>query len=99
MQRKRAKKRQVTYRLDTGLLECIEALRAVYPRFTATDIVDLMLKGFLARHDIGTKAGAEQLDRAVGQYLRGDFDRTLAVFRQLHARLAEASESPDPEDK
>ena len=84
MPRRSAGKKQVAYRLDTKLLDCIDSLQVIYPRFSATDIVDLMLKGFIAAHDVGSATGEGQLDRAVGQYLRGQFDRAL---EEAHERI------------
>ena len=99
MQKKRPGKRQVTFRLDTRLLDCIDRLREIYPHFTATDIVDLMLKGFLATHDFSSHEGEAQMDRAVGQYMRGEFDYTLEEMHDLAARPVEgAAEQSNPEE-
>ena len=78
------------FRLDTRLLDCIDRLREIYPHFTATDIVDLMLKGFLATHDFSSYEGAAQMERAVGQYLRGELDYTLEEMHDLCGPLGRA---------
>ena len=88
MPRRSAGKKQVAYRLDTKLLDCIDSLQVIYPRFSATDIVDLMLKGFIAAHDVGSATGEEQLDRAVGQYLRGQLDIALEEAHEEYAVMA-----------
>ena len=99
MPRRSAGKKQVAYRLDTRLLDCIDALRVIYPRFSATDIVDLMLKGFIAAHDIGSATGEDQMDRAVGQYLRGELDRALeegvGIARMIAKGREQASDSAE----
>ncbi len=95
-------KRQVAYRLDTRLLGCIDSLRAIYPRFSATDIVDLMLKRFIATHNMGRPDGEERMDQAVGQYLRGELDQALEEAHEEYAVIARvtarerASDSADP---
>ena len=99
MQERRVGKRQVTYRLDTRLLDCIDGLRALYPRFNATDIVDLMLKGFIDAHDIGLSDGEEEMDKAVGRYLRGDFDERLEELYEVYIGIARrAAEPPSSEE-
>ena len=79
----------MAYRLDTMLLECIDRRREIYPHFTATGFVDLMLKGCLAEHDFSSHEGEAQMDRAVGQYLRGEFDYALVEMHDLAVRMAE----------
>ena len=94
MPRRGAGKKQVAYRLDTKLLDCIDALRALYPRLSGTDIVDLILKSFIATHDISGTDGEEKMDNVVGRYLRGDLDRTLEEAHEDFVTMARQLQNP-----
>ena len=98
MRERSTSKKQVAYRLDTYLIDCIDGLQALYPRFSATDIVDLMLKSFVATHDIASHEGEKTLDRAIGQYLRGEFDRTVEELSSEYTRIAQERETQRRED-
>ena len=97
MPQKHIEKKQVTYRLDKRLLDCIEGLRTMYPRFNATDFIDLMLKSFFVTHNLANHGGQELMDKAVGEYMRGEYDRVIEeIYEEFELIVEQAEEPSDP---
>ncbi len=72
-------KKQVSFRLDEELIECLEHISSKYPRFSLTELADMVLKNFLYLSSYGEEAQV-WLDQTIGRYMRGEFDQWTHRF-------------------